>query len=34
MIALKTYSELEAGKKFEEADICCHDKIPIEGKVL
>jgi hypothetical protein len=26
MIALKTYSELEAGKKFEEADICCHDK--------
>jgi len=25
MIALKTYSDLEAGKKFEAADICCHD---------
>ena len=26
MIALKTYSELEAGKKFEAADICCHEE--------
>ena len=25
MIALKTYCDLEAGKKFEAADICCHD---------
>jgi hypothetical protein len=26
MIALKTYGDLEAGKKFEAADICCHDE--------
>jgi hypothetical protein len=26
MIALKTYIELEAGKKFETADICCHEE--------
>jgi len=26
MIALKTYGELEAGKKFEAADICCHEE--------
>jgi AhpD family alkylhydroperoxidase len=26
MVALKTYRELEAGKRFAEADICCHDK--------
>jgi hypothetical protein len=23
---LKTYSELETGKKFEAADICCHEE--------
>jgi hypothetical protein len=28
MIALKTYSDLEAGKKFEAAEICCHDGKP------
>lgn len=26
MIALQTYSDLEAGKDFEAADICCHDE--------
>jgi hypothetical protein len=25
MIALKTYGDLVVGKKFEAADICCHD---------
>jgi AhpD family alkylhydroperoxidase len=29
MIALKTYSELEAGKRYVEADICCHDESTI-----
>ena len=26
MIALKTYGEIESGKKFEDSDICCHDE--------
>jgi hypothetical protein len=26
MVALKIYDELGAGKRFVEADICCHDK--------
>jgi len=26
MIGLKAYSDLEAGKKFEAADICCHEE--------
>jgi len=26
MVALKTYDELEAGKRFVETDICYHDK--------
>jgi hypothetical protein len=26
MTALKTYGDLDAGKKFEAADICCRDE--------